>query len=50
MKKIRLLLCGLAVTAAVGVSRAQIAGTFSVPATYTSIAAAISDLNTQGVN
>lgn len=30
--------------------KSQLSGTFSVPATYTSIAAAISDLNTQGVN
>jgi hypothetical protein len=50
MKKISLLLTGLAITACVGVSKAQIAGTFSVPATYTSIAAAISDINTQGVS
>jgi len=31
-------------------SKAQIAGTFSVPATYSTIAAAVNDLNTQGVN
>jgi len=49
MKKIILLLSVL--TLAFGSHlKAQIAGTFSVPATYTSIAAAINDLNAQGVN
>lgn len=38
------------VSLAGGKIKAQIAGTFSVPGTYSSIASAIQDLNTQGVN
>jgi hypothetical protein len=49
MNKLRLL--GIvALLSIVGITRAQLAGTYSVPATYSSIAAAVNALNTQGVS
>jgi len=51
MNKIYKLIAGtVALTSISFTSKAQLAGTFSVPATYSTIAAAITDLNTQGVN
>lgn len=50
MKNIYKLLAVLTAVFLYGTTNAQLAGTFSVPATYSSIAAAITDLNTQGVN
>ncbi len=41
--------CGLLLSV-ITISRAQISGVFTVPGSYTSVAAAIVDLNTQGVN
>ena len=50
MKKLIQSISILAFTFTLGNMNAQIAGTFSVPGTYSTIAAAITDLNTQGVN
>jgi hypothetical protein len=50
MKKILQTLSVLTFTFIVGNSKAQLAGTFTVPGTYSTIAAAVSDINTQGVN
>src|SRR4051812_39210370 len=50
MKKILQSITVLALTFIVGNSKAQLAGTFTVPGTYSTIAAAITDINTQGVN
>ncbi len=49
MRKIYLITLGLLLSV-ISISKAQISGVFTVPGSYTSVAAAISDLNTQGVN
>ncbi len=49
MKKQLLVTCGLLIFL-VGTTRAQLSGVYSVPGSYTSVAAAINDLNTQGVS
>ena len=49
MKKQLLVTCGLLIFL-VGATRAQLSGVYSVPGSYTSVAAAINDLNTQGVS
>ncbi|MBK7818664.1 MAG: hypothetical protein IPJ60_14805 [Sphingobacteriaceae bacterium] len=49
MKKQLLFTCGLLIFLA-GATKAQLSGVYSVPGSYTSVAAAINDLNTQGVN
>ncbi len=49
MKKQLLVTCCLLIFLA-GTTRAQLSGVYSVPGSYTSVAAAINDLNTQGVS
>jgi hypothetical protein len=49
MRKILLFTCGLFLSI-ITTSKAQLSGVFTVPGTYTSIAAAINDLNTLGIN
>jgi hypothetical protein len=49
MKKQLLTICGLLIFS-VGAIKAQLSGPYSVPGSYTSVAAAITDLNTQGVS
>jgi hypothetical protein len=49
MKKNLLAICSLIVFS-VGSIKAQLSGSYNVPGTYTSIAAIISDLNTQGIS
>src|ERR1043165_4444448 len=49
MKKKLLTICGVLIFS-VGAIKAQLSGNYSVPGSYTSVAAAIIDLNTQGVN
>jgi hypothetical protein len=49
MKKQLLALCGLLIFSA-GAIKAQLSGPYSVPGSYTSVAAAVIDLNTQGIS
>lgn len=49
MKKQLLIVCSLFIIS-IGVMKAQLSGSYSVPGSYTSVAAVISDLNTQGVS
>ena len=50
IKLIKRTILGLTTLLFIGHSKAQLSGTYSVPATYTSIAAAINVLNTLGVS
>jgi hypothetical protein len=49
MKKQLLIVCSLLITS-VGAIKAQLSGAYSVPGTYTSVAAIINDLNAQGIS
>ncbi|MDO8999366.1 MAG: T9SS type A sorting domain-containing protein [Bacteroidota bacterium] len=49
MRKVLLITCGL-IFSIMTTTKAQISGVFTVPGSYASIAAAINDLNIQGVN